>query len=99
MTIASVLHENEPRFQLFDTAEQYRLRGMATLTEFQNQGHGRAALQTCLERVWDKGGDIFWCNARTSAEGYYRKEGFRTIDEEFTIPGIGPHRVMFIERP
>jgi len=99
VTVASVLYQTEPRFQQFETPKQYRLRGMATRPEFQNQGSGRAVLQTCLERAWVNGGELFWCNARVSAAGYYEKQGFHTIDEEFTIPGIGPHRVMFVERP
>ena len=99
VTIATVLYQVEPRFQQFETREQYRLRGMATQPKFQNQGYGRAVLQTCLERVWEMGGQLFWANARVSAAEYYQKQGFHAIDEEFTIPGIGPHRVMFLERP
>ena len=99
ITIASVYRQTETRFGQFETTEQYRLRGMATLPEFQKQGLGRAVLQACLTRVWTVGGVVLWCNARSTAAGYYRKMGFETIDSEFELPGIGPHYVMFVLRP
>ena len=35
-----------------------------------------------------------WCNARTSAAGYYEKIGFVIASDEFELPDIGPHVLM-----
>ena len=38
---------------------------------------------------------LLWCNARTSAMGFYQNVGFEKIGEEFDIPTVGPHVLMF----
>lgn len=78
-----------------DPANAFRLRGMATQTHLQGQGLGRAVLQRCIEHVRDAGADVLWCNARSSALGFYQKLGFETVGDEFDIEGIGPHFVMW----
>ncbi|MFK7789853.1 MAG: hypothetical protein AB8C95_10235, partial [Phycisphaeraceae bacterium] len=35
-----------------------------------------------------------WCNARTSASGYYERLCFIQHGDLFEIPDIGPHAVM-----
>ncbi|RZK10679.1 MAG: GNAT family N-acetyltransferase [Flavobacterium sp.] len=40
--------------------------------------------------------DYIWCNARTSAIDFYKKQGFETISEEFEISGVGPHYIMIL---
>jgi GNAT superfamily N-acetyltransferase len=72
---------------------------MATLPDFQGQGLGRAVINHSLDQVWAAGGQLLWCNARLIAVDFYKKLGFATIGTEFTIPSIGPHLVMFVERP
>jgi len=76
------------------TEHAWRLRGMAVHRAFQRKGYGRQLLHRCLESVADHGGTILWCNARSSAVGFYRGAGFETAGTEFVIPGIGPHYVM-----
>ena len=98
VVVASVTKEREQRFKTFSSSNQYRLRGMATEQEMRGRGFGSAVLSACLERCWSEGGETFWCNARTSAAGFYEKRGFSTLPEEFEIPGIGPHRVMYINK-
>ena len=99
VTIASVYVQVENRFSQFSSEQQFRLRGMATAEPYRGQGFGAAVLQECMSRTWSHGGDVFWCNARTSAAGYYRKMGLMAIPEVFEIEGIGPHQVMYATRP
>lgn len=73
---------------------QFRLRGMATLKEFQAQGLSRALLRTAFPLIKKNHVNTLWCNARVSAIGFYEKVGFESIGEEFDIPGIGPHVLM-----
>ena len=72
----------------------YRLRGMATATSVRGQGFGRILLQEGINQCRQRGAQILWCNARTSAVPFYRKLNFDIKGEEFMIDGIGPHFVM-----
>jgi GNAT superfamily N-acetyltransferase len=73
---------------------QFRLRGMATLEEFQSQGLSRALLQTAFPIIKKNHVNTLWCNARENAIGFYNKVGFETISAQFDIPTIGPHVLM-----
>lgn len=73
----------------------WRLRGMAVAPEAQRRGFGRAVLEACIAHIARQGGGLLWCNARASAVGFYRAAGFEISGAEFTIPGIGPHFVMW----
>jgi ribosomal protein S18 acetylase RimI-like enzyme len=77
------------------TGPAYRLRGMATLPEAQRQGAGRAVLTLCRQHARAHASSFVWCNARTGALDFYRREGFVTVGEEFEIEPIGPHYVMW----
>lgn len=89
--IASVYQEPPPNET---PAGLWRLRGMAVLPGMQGQGLGRLLLQACLDHVTARGGKALWCNARTSASGFYRALGFEAVGEVFELDGIGPHFFM-----
>lgn len=74
--------------------EGWQLRGMAIDTEFQGQGHGERLLSAAFSELGNRGAGRVWCNARTSAVGFYRKAGFESEGAVFDVPGIGPHVVM-----
>jgi predicted GNAT family N-acyltransferase len=90
-SVASFYLDNHP-----DIKEEYqfRLRGMATLEEFQSQGLSRALLKTAFPIIKKNHVNTLWCNARKNAIGFYEKVGFETISPEFDIPTIGPHVLM-----
>lgn len=94
--IATVLCCNEPRYKQFSSQRQFRLRGMAVLTPFQQRGIGKTLLKACLEEAAKRECQVFWCNARVVAAEFYLKCGFSILnDAPFEIEGIGPHHVMF----
>ena len=93
--IASVMPQAEQRFSQFQDATQHRLRGMAVLPDDQGKGLGRALLDSCLEKSRASGCEVFWCNARVTAADFYLKSGFEKLQDEFELPGIGRHYVMF----
>ena len=70
----------------------YQLRGMATAPEFRSGGIGTALLELA-EKNLKKAGPIrqLWCNARTPALNFYKKQGWKVVSEEFFIPTAGPH--------
>jgi L-alanine-DL-glutamate epimerase-like enolase superfamily enzyme/GNAT superfamily N-acetyltransferase len=95
---ASVYHEDPPaEFAVpgVQRGQGWRLRGMATVDEVRGTGVGSALLRTALTHAVLAGAEMIWCNARTSVAGFYRKHGFRTVGEEFAMPGIGPHCFMY----
>lgn len=73
---------------------QFRLRGMATVKAHQGKGLSRALLKTAFPLIKKNHVNTLWCNARTSAVGFYEKVGFEIISDEFDIPTIGPHFLM-----
>jgi predicted GNAT family N-acyltransferase len=69
----------------------YQLRGMATAPEARNSGLGNALARACVDFARTKAAQLLWCNARTSAAGFYLKLGFKIIGPEFEILDVGPH--------
>ncbi|MCA0931679.1 GNAT family N-acetyltransferase [Lutimonas saemankumensis] len=74
---------------------QYQLRGMATSEKAQGQGHGKLIMNEAEEILEKQGVDLIWCNARTRATGFYEKLGYQKAGNEFHVPQVGPHYVMF----
>lgn len=74
-----------------------QLRGMAVDPEWRGKGVGRNLLRAAIQALrndpavsdWP-----WWCNARTEAIGFYEKDGWRVVSEEFMIEGVGPHKKM-----
>lgn len=75
----------------------YRLRGMATDPGYAGQGYGSQLIQFAINHLQDIGISYLWCNARTSALGFYKKLNFTIISDEFIVAGIGPHYNMSIQ--
>lgn len=69
----------------------YRLRGMATHPDAEHRGLGRALIYFAIDELLAMNASYIWCNARSSAIGFYEKLGFQFCSEEFEIPGVGMH--------
>ncbi len=93
VSVASFFYE---RNTLFKDQHQYQLRGMATLPEYQGRGLSSELLNMAFPIIKQNFCTLLWCNARTTAVGYYEKVGFKKFDENvFEIEGIGPHILMY----
>ncbi len=71
----------------------WQLRGMATASDWQDQGIGNA-LMDWMEGELQKDPStsrLLWCNARVPAKRFYEKRGWRVVSEQFDIPTAGPH--------
>jgi predicted GNAT family N-acyltransferase len=93
ISIASFYRENKEGYD----GQGYRLRSMATGPEYQGKGYGKRILDAGIGVLKENDIDYLWCNARTSATGFYRTFGFDVISPEFEIPHIGPHYEMKID--
>ncbi len=78
------------------TSLGYQLRGMATDKEFAGQGHGAKLIDFALNYLKTIKATYLWCNARTSAIEFYKKQGFKLSSSEFEVKGVGPHYEMII---
>ena len=96
VSVASFYFTNNPQFS---EDNQYQLRGMATLPEHQNQGFSRELLKFGFPLIKQNFCQLVWCNARSSAEGFYEKTGFEAVGNIFDIPEVGPHRLMIKKFP
>lgn len=76
-------------------SRQYRLRGMGTIEAYRGRSIGASVLAEGERIAKEKGYELIWCNARTSACPYYEKQGYLSFEHIFDIPGIGPHKVMY----
>jgi GNAT superfamily N-acetyltransferase len=94
VSVASFYFE---RNAIFPDAYQFRLRGMATLPEYQGQGLSSALLRTAFPVIKQNQCTLLWCNAREKAMGFYSKVGFKPTGEPFTLPNIGKHILMSIK--
>ena len=72
----------------------WRLRGMAILPKYQNNGVGTELVYYGNKMIKDRNGELIWCNARKAAIEFYKKLNFTIIGNEFNISDIGTHLVM-----
>ena len=93
--LAGVISEFKVQNKLFSEENQYQIRGMAVLSEFQKKGFGEALLEYCENEIRLKSGNLIWFNARKTAIGFYEKSGYGILGDSFEIPDVGPHYILF----
>ncbi|WP_411275376.1 GNAT family N-acetyltransferase [Daejeonella sp.] len=75
----------------------YQLRGMVTHPDFRGKGIGNQLLNFSIVYLSGQRVNYLWCNARKIAYKFYQGIGFEFISEEFELPVIGPHKVMYLK--
>ncbi|HEV8605209.1 MAG TPA: GNAT family N-acetyltransferase [Tepidisphaeraceae bacterium] len=79
-------------FNQYEGKPAWQLRGMATDAAFRSGGIGAHLLRVAEETVRNVGPvRQLWCNARTPALNFYKKQGWKIVSKEFFIPTAGPH--------
>lgn len=73
VSIASFYFENHPKMS---TENQYRVRGIATLPEYQRQGISSTLLNTALSIAKQNLCNLVWCDVLPESEEFYEKVGF-----------------------
>ncbi|NEN24360.1 GNAT family N-acetyltransferase [Cryomorpha ignava] len=93
--IVAIASFYQRKSDLLGQKEMVQLRGMATHPDYSGQGCGKELMEFTIDFYRDNGFDLIWCNAREIAFGFYQKLGFLSKGENFLIPEIGVHRVMY----
>jgi predicted GNAT family N-acyltransferase len=75
----------------------YQLRGMATIESHRGRGIGNQLVNFAIVYMRGQRVNYIWCNARTKAIPFYHNLGFETISNEFQVPGVGPHYVLYLK--
>lgn len=78
----------------FETNNQFQLRGMAILSEYQGLGFGNLLLKEVCKFVATKNAEVLWFNARENAVKFYKNHGFSVQGDSFEIHEIGTHYLM-----
>ncbi|WP_232324896.1 GNAT family N-acetyltransferase [Halobacillus mangrovi] len=94
-TLVSIASFFDEKTDKIETESQYRLRGMATLPEWRGKGAGSLIIKEAETILQQRDVDVLWCNARTSAAGYYDRLNFKQVGEVFDLPPIGPHVISY----
>jgi predicted GNAT family N-acyltransferase len=76
-----------------DARAPWHLRQMATSESRRGEGGGRAVLAAVGAELRQIGCDVLWCNARTTAAGFYESAGFlrhgsEFVDERHAVPHV-----------
>ena len=79
---------------LFLEKNQFQLRGMAVLKEFQGNGYGHEILKFGESMLIKQGVKMIWCHARKIAVNFYQRNDYSIKGDSFIIPDIGIHYVM-----
>ncbi|MGI8677186.1 MAG: GNAT family N-acetyltransferase [Jatrophihabitans sp.] len=73
-----------------------QLRGMAVDPAHQGTGVGALVLARALDVARSRGDELLWCNARSTARGFYQRLGLGVEGEEFLSLQTGlPHFLMW----
>lgn len=76
----------------WESEPAYQLRGMATDDDCRGLGLGRRVLEAMESAVTVQTPvRQLWCNARTPALEFYRRQGWQVRSDVFEIPTAGPH--------
>jgi predicted GNAT family N-acyltransferase len=95
VSVGSLLREAPP--WPAEVQRAWRVRGMATASEWRGQGAGSAILAAIFADVAASGGGLLWCNARLRAVKFYERAGMTATGEPWEEPFIGPHIAMFTD--
>ncbi len=78
----------------FICEQQYQIRGMAVLENYQQKGIGAKLLKYAENIVVQNNGVLIWFNARITAINFYKTNNYITVGKPFEIFDIGEHYLI-----
>ncbi len=73
---------------IYRNANSVRLRKFAVDEKYQGYGYGSKLLKRIIELEQEDGSEIFWCDARESAVGFYKQFGMYVEGDIFHKSGV-----------
>ena len=80
---------------LFSETNQFQIRGMAVLEEFQGKGFGAELVKEAENHCINLNTDLIWFNARENAVPFYKKLDYTILGDSFLITDVGIHFAMY----
>ena len=93
--IVGVVSVYKNKNSIFKSPNQYQIRGMAILEEFQGKGFGELLVKHCEYYLINNNANLIWFNARETAVIFYEKLGYTKNGFPFEITDVGIHFLMF----
>ena len=93
--IVGVVSVYKNKNAIFKFPNQYQIRGMAILEEFQGNGCGKLLVKHCEDYLISNEANLIWFNARETAIIFYEKLGYTKNGFPFVITDVGIHFLMF----
>ena len=75
----------------FNTPEEAQVRCMAVEEAYRSGGVGSLVLQALEQHAREQGARMVMLNAREGAVAFYRKQGYRLMDQTKTLFDLIPH--------
>lgn len=79
----------------FEYDNQYQIRGMAVLSEYQNKGIGKKLFLEMEQFLIKRNINFIWFNARLIAVPFYKSLNCVEVGNQFEIEDVGPHFLIF----
>ncbi|ESU23280.1 acetyltransferase [Flavobacterium enshiense DK69] len=92
LAVVSLFKKNYPNCSI---ENQFQMRGMAVLENYQRMGFGEQLVKKAEHFVKEKNGKLIWFNAREIAVPFYERLGYKIYGNPFEITEIGKHFVMY----
>ena len=93
--VISVLSALPIPSKIYPNLKAMRIRGIATLNQFQRLGYGSQLVRYIEKELGKKGIELLWLNARINASKFYLKLGYKPKGDFFNVDGIGIHQKFF----
>jgi GNAT superfamily N-acetyltransferase len=93
--IVGVVSVYKNKNTIFKSPNQYQIRGMAILEDFQESGYGKLLVKHCEDYLSSIDANLIWFNAREIAVPFYEKLGYTKNGFPFAITDVGIHFLMF----
>ncbi len=81
---------------IFQDGKSARLRKFCTVQDYQGQGIGTQVIEHAISQMKSKGVEYFWCDARTSALGFYQRFGLAVEGDEFVKSGVRYYKMSVL---
>jgi len=81
----------------FNKNDAFQIRGMFTITDFCYRGYGSKLVEYVKSKFLINEIKYLWCNSRSEAINFYKKNDFREKGNFFLKNQIGKHKKLYFQ--